>query len=603
MRKKLLTFLFSVFLACTFGFTLTACSNDSGKHDHVFDTVWSSNGTSHYHACTVKGCSEKEDVENHTWDNGTVAIRPTKLQDGQKKFTCTICQREKTETIAFTAPTSTQVYSARQTVVAEQYEGYNFIFAMEGNFSVLGLSASLNGFYEGEYRLNKTTGEEQFKRTSSGELFFDGTAYSYTKNSQKIKLVADETGIIKKSSVIRTQDEDSFFINKTVVGLVNIINSSIINNIQVADTSVPYDFASTLNFGANVQYLSKITSLFSNFGTKVAFKNVEFTNPTAIPFFFSIDENNRLEDFCLGLQISIKIKGITTTISVSYAQQGATSAIQIPQVSDLIVDNSQIQTELNKINSAINTVKNSDTYSLDVVARNELDPAWNKLAIVDQYKARLYKNKVQDNVWFNHSYEYKAHHESDGAETYKYTLGNIENGETYLVSRKGGNTINAIENVSASTQFDYLTNPFIFSVSEIDCIKKVVDETTTTYVLHLGNQSAISVQDKILDIVNSNNAEGVVEVNNYINQNINVKDAEFTIVFENNVLKEISIKTDLKYNPTAGDYTDYNVSLTNKLELKINENFDKAEDYTAPSKAESNIFGLGGLESFTYYIL
>ena len=90
MRKKLLTFLFSVFLACTFAFTLTACSNDSGKHDHVFDTVWSSNGTSHYHACTVKGCSEKEDIENHSWNNGTVAIRPTKLQDGQKEFTCTI---------------------------------------------------------------------------------------------------------------------------------------------------------------------------------------------------------------------------------------------------------------------------------------------------------------------------------------------------------------------------------------------------------------------------------------------------------------------------------------------------------------------------------
>ena len=132
-----------------------------------------------------------------------------------------------------------------------------------------------------------------------------------------------------------------------------------------------------------------ITSLFSNFGTKVAFKNVEFTNPTAIPFYFTIDENNRLEDFCLGLQISIKLKGITTTITVSYAQQGATSAIQIPQTNDLIVDNGQIQTELNtKIKPAVDYIHdNFLTEDLSIQALASM------CGMNESYFQRLFKEK------------------------------------------------------------------------------------------------------------------------------------------------------------------------------------------------------------------
>ena len=601
MKKKLLFALTLTLVTCMLAFTFTACST---PHSHTFSQDWSSDASYHYHQCT--GCSAKQDVEEHSWGNGVLTTRPSKLNSGTRTYSCSICKREKTETVPFVAPTGAQAYAARQKVVEEQFEGYDFSFQLNGNLSVLGLGVSVEGLYEGQYRLNKTTNEETFKKVSSGELFFDETSYSYTKNSQKIKLVADETGMIKKSSVIRTQDESAFFINKVIVNLVNTIQASTFNNIEVIDsTAVPYDFYSTLNFGANTTYLSKITSLFSNFGTKVAFKNVEFTNPTAIPFFFSLDENNRLEDFCIGFIISIEVKAVTVDISISYTQQGASSQIYIPTSNDLLVSDTQIQSELTKINNALNVVKNSGTYSLDLVARNEFDPSWNKLAIVDQYKARLYKNTVDSNVWFNHSYEYKAHHEEDGAEKYEYTLGNITDGSVYLVSRKGKNTISAVNNISVTSQFDYLTNPFIFTVDNIDCIKKVVNGNNTEYTLHLNNQSAIAVQDKIVDIVNSNDAEGVLDVDNYLNQIINIKDAEFVVVFENDMLKSISLKTDLKYNPTAGDYTDYNITLTNKLELLINENLEGAQEYEAPDSPEKKTLGVitGGLAYAKYHIL
>ena len=54
---------------------------------HSFGTEWISDQQTHYHACA---CGEKQDVANHTWDEG-------KKTDNGKVFTCTICQYQFVE--------------------------------------------------------------------------------------------------------------------------------------------------------------------------------------------------------------------------------------------------------------------------------------------------------------------------------------------------------------------------------------------------------------------------------------------------------------------------------------------------------------------------
>lgn len=75
---------------------LTACNKD-GKHN--FAEEWSNNETHHWHACTDKGCKETKDKAEHTWDGGNVTVEPTTEQKGTMVYTCTICRREKTESI------------------------------------------------------------------------------------------------------------------------------------------------------------------------------------------------------------------------------------------------------------------------------------------------------------------------------------------------------------------------------------------------------------------------------------------------------------------------------------------------------------------------
>ena len=57
--------------------------SSSGPHEHVWATTWSYDDTSHWHACTVKGCTEKKDVTTHTWGN-YVSMDPSKLSGAEK---------------------------------------------------------------------------------------------------------------------------------------------------------------------------------------------------------------------------------------------------------------------------------------------------------------------------------------------------------------------------------------------------------------------------------------------------------------------------------------------------------------------------------------
>ncbi len=499
-------------------------------------------------------------------------------------------------------PTAQEVVNARSNVKQANTEGYNFYIDFTAGLSILGISGELNGRYSGEYRNDKTTGEETFKRSTSGQLLYDSTAYVFTKNSQKIKLNVDENNIVTKSSVMRVQDEDVYFANKVFDNVIDDLVASNIQDIDEAPATTGYDYQATLNIFSDNVTVGKLIDAVSALGTTIAFKGIEVTNPTAIPIFFNLGENNRLEDFIISLQLSIEIKAATVFVSLTYAQEGATNNIAIPSSSSLIVENDQISAVINDVNSQLAGYKTNDTYSLDVVASNEFDPSWMVLATKDVYTARLYKNTVDDVVSFNHSFKYKVHHEEDGAETYKYTLGNVTGDEegVYLVSRKGVNTHTLQQGITVNTQFDYLVNPFIFQASNVDCIKKETKDNKTTYNIHLNNTTAKNIQNKILGFVNSNNEEGVVKVNNYFNDsNCIIDNAKCVVELENNKLVKITLVTDLIYNPTGGEYIDYNITLTNKLELEINANYNKAEDYEAPSSTGTIV----GIRASKYYIL
>lgn len=78
--------------------TCNVCGYERPAHDHAA-TDWSSDATYHWHDCTVSGCGEQFDKAEHVWDEGTVTTPATFTSDGEKTYTCTVCEKTKTETV------------------------------------------------------------------------------------------------------------------------------------------------------------------------------------------------------------------------------------------------------------------------------------------------------------------------------------------------------------------------------------------------------------------------------------------------------------------------------------------------------------------------
>ena len=80
--------------------TCNTCGYERAAHTaHTAGTVWENDETNHWHVCTASGCEEKLDTAAHTWNAGEITTLATFTSDGVKTYTCTVCEKAKTETV------------------------------------------------------------------------------------------------------------------------------------------------------------------------------------------------------------------------------------------------------------------------------------------------------------------------------------------------------------------------------------------------------------------------------------------------------------------------------------------------------------------------
>lgn len=80
--------------------TCNTCGYERAAHTaHTAGTVWENDETNHWHVCTASGCEEKLDTAAHTWNAGEITTPVTFTSDGVKTYTCTVCEKAKTETV------------------------------------------------------------------------------------------------------------------------------------------------------------------------------------------------------------------------------------------------------------------------------------------------------------------------------------------------------------------------------------------------------------------------------------------------------------------------------------------------------------------------
>ena len=108
MKRRLPALLLAVVLLV--GLTPAAFADPlpADAHEHVWSGDWTRNSTSHWHACTVDGCTEKNDEAAHDFQE-TSRVEPSCYKPGKVVETCTVCGYEKETTLS---PTGDHNYSA-----------------------------------------------------------------------------------------------------------------------------------------------------------------------------------------------------------------------------------------------------------------------------------------------------------------------------------------------------------------------------------------------------------------------------------------------------------------------------------------------------------
>lgn len=569
--------------------------------DEVFADVTFTDTVVHYngeaHQLAVENLPEGATVtyeNNGATEEGEYTVKAILSKDGLRK--------ELNAKLTVKEPTAEQVVKARDNVVDDNKQWFDYQYKLLGQLSVLGIEGAVDGVYTGQYREDRSTGEFGFKRTTAGDLLIDSTKYVYSKGNQLITLKMDDDGSIKKIYNETVDELDETFVHKPIEALVNSISKENIEKISISSDVPGYKYKADVRLSSDNQYVQKLLDSVAGLGTTVSLKGVEIPNiANGIQLYFNYGKGGRIEEFFVSINVTVPVKVAQASITLSYEQHGAVSALQIPQDSNFMTDDADINAAVAEFNGAMLALKDSDAYSLDVSAVNDFDPSWRISATVDKYNARLYKNTDGTEVYFNHSYEYKTHHETDGAETYKYTLGNVIGDEAgvYIVSRKGSNNVSPAEGTySADTQFDYLAAMAIIDPANVDCIRIIEDGDETTYRFYLNKQAVLGIQQKILTLINSNDAEGVVDVNNYLNSEEYIfEEAVVEVKIENGEIVGVECETEIRYTPTDGDYTEYNVTLKNSIEIKVNSKLEDAEEYKAPSST-GKIVGIGAAKYF-----
>lgn len=605
MKKKHLIFI-TVVVVFMLAMSLVACTNDEELKDFTGitfnDVTVTYDGEEHEVTCSgVPSSATVTYSNNKATEVGVYNATAVISMDGYNTLTLnaklTIVAKAQVADI-----TAEDIVIARAAVASEDNQSYNFKINLATKLSLGGFSGEANGNYEAKYRFKESTKELMFKRVTSGLILYDSTEYIRGTGASKIKISADENGLAKKASILTQKDEGLNLLNIPFVAIIDHVDANNLTNIVKLDKG-EFMYKANLALASDNTYVQQALSVIGGMGTSVDIADVSFSNPAnGIEFFFNMnDDKSKLIDFKFSIKLSFPIKGVGTTLTLTYEQKASNEEIQIPAVDGLIIDAGDIANELAKITSALSTVKDSATYSLDLEATNQFDPGWNTKAIVDKYYSRLYKNTNDTRIDFNQSFEYKAHTETDGAEKFKYTYGNIEDGSVHKVSRKGTNVVTAAEGITVDTQFDYMAGAAIIDANKVDCIKKTVDKDgVTTYSIYMKTDATLSIKDKITEIINSNEAEGVVDVENYFDtDDYMIHDSVMVVTMSNTDIKSISIDTKIKYCPTGGDYTEERVTLTNSIKLDINANIDKAKEYTAPKNTTTPVVGLVAAK---YYI-
>lgn len=446
---------------------------------------------------------------------------------------------------------------------------------------------SIQGNYEVNYRYNKITNELIVKRAANGELFNMSTEYILVTESALTRTTVDEKGIAKKVAISAPNEDELYLYNNPFKAIIDHIDTNNLQNINKLNGD--YMYKANLVLAENNKYLLQALSAIRKMKTTVDISKVSISNLTkGMDFLFNMNaDKSKITEFRLCKDLDFSIKGIDTKLAFAYEQRENMFNVQLPNTNDIITDSESIAKELSNVMRALNVLKKSATYSLELEAINQRVSRRSYKTDICRFNSRLIKNTNDKKIDFNQTCECQSYLKSDKINKCKITYGNIYDGSIYSVMKTCSNEVKPIENISVNTQFEYMVSVAKIDADSIDCVKKAVNKDgVVTYYFYINNDEALSIKDKISEVFNPNITDGTIGVDKFFNENNCIIDNSVMVVeMVDTEIKSISVDNRIKYYPIDGDYIDEQITLINSININFNTYFYKAAKYKAPKNA------------------
>ena len=169
------------------------------------------------HTITASGVPEGATVtytQNAGTNVGAYNATATVSKAGYKTLTLNA-------TLNVTLPSAQSVVNARTKAKESNVNNYDFHLNLAGTVNIMGYSGTANANYDGKYRYNGETGELQFTRTTGGLLLYDATEYIALQGDSKLKVTANDKGVVRGINVMAADDEELLLVNKPIEALVD----------------------------------------------------------------------------------------------------------------------------------------------------------------------------------------------------------------------------------------------------------------------------------------------------------------------------------------------------------------------------------------------
>ena len=444
--------------------------------------------------------------------------------------------------------------------------------------------------FSGTVQFDASDPETQYmeKKTASGLLVFDYTTYTYNKGTDLITINADEN---KKFSIVDNKQIPSGYDFETnAVGFV-LKALADNDNLSINKSGEKYNIALKTSFKSPFLSLLNIIDSQKIIETLSDLTESKWGVGFSSECYAKLDsEEDHVTDFHLGVNVNVKdTVEINLALDQHFTKVGKDVKIELPQFENTFVSESDINTQLGTLNSAMEASKNS-YYKYDLHTKVDHGVSkGNPLGMGVDSHSRGYAERamIGEKVYFHNGLEFDSDYKNkdqygEEVEDYKYTRAKVNDGNDTVYDVIDGvlkNTYLERKNYNNDDIDDYymLFNFGWVDAQDVKLVRKTTKDDETTFELGVSSSAIKSTLEKFNKQIRVDSDEQLA-INVFdIKSSFEPRKSVVKFVMKNNKLSDIEMKF-------KGFFVDNKTSKQIKFECDYAVEFDhEHKAYSIPT--------------------